>query len=378
MNEIIISFIVIFICLFLLWIFGYINKKNKIKKLSEYSFINSPTKILNEEDHVTCFLCLRNHDFLSGQMNGMISLYNHKDFSNIFLIIEHCEPITSLSELNDGSILTSSADGTLKKIKLLINDDNSRNKNYLVEFVFYTNKEFIFKSIQIKNSDDIISSNIAKELILWKKTLNEIELYKVNKILLRDEYAQDILQVNDNTLITNGESIQCWDINNYKPIKKLKYSTKGSSSIYKINEILTGIFLKNKGDILIFNNNDLHEVKIINLTKFSLTSLKSLTNKTILVGIFDEQNKKSSINQYILNIKYNNAKKEKKIDFNKIEMIELNKETINSDEDDFYFEGLNWLRINTIEEIENYVILGIGGQEKMKNYGRLIIFEKSK
>ena len=378
MNEIIISFIVIFICLFLLWIFGYINKKNKIKKLSEYSFINSPTKILNEEDHVTCFLCLRNHDFLSGQMNGMISLYNHKDFSNIFLIIEHCEPITSLSELNDGSILTSSADGTLKKIKLLINDDNSRNKNYLVEFVFYTYKEFIFKSIQIKNSDDIISSNIAKELILWKKTLNEIELYKVNKILLRDEYVQDILQVNDNILITSGESVQCWDINNYKPIKKLKYSTKGSSSIYKINEILTGIFLKNKGDILIFNNNDLHEVKIINLTKFSLTSLKSLTNKTILVGIFDEQNKKSSINQYMINIENNNSEEEKQIDFNNIEMIELKKETINYVEDDFYFEGLNWSRINTIEEIENYVILGIGGQEKMKNYGRLIIFEKSK
>jgi hypothetical protein len=121
----------------------------------------------------------------------------------------------------------------------------------VVEFVFYTNKEFILKSIQIKNSDDIISSNIAKELILWKKTQNEIELYKVNKILLRDEYAQDILQVNDNTLITSGESIQCWDINNYKPIKKLKYSTKGSNSIYILNKELTGIFLKNKGSILI-------------------------------------------------------------------------------------------------------------------------------
>ena len=158
----------------------------------------------------------------------------------------------------------------------------------------------------------------------------------------------------------------------------MKYSTKGSNSIYILNEELTGIFLKNKGSILIINNNDLIDVKAINLTNFSLTSLKSLTNKTILVGIFDEQNKKSSINQYILNIKYNNAKKEKAMDFNKIGLIELKKETINSDEDDFYFEGLNWARINTIDEIDNYVILGLGGQEKMKNYGRLIIFEKSK
>ena len=36
------------------------------------------------------------------------------------LIIEFCEPITSLSELNDGTILVSSAEGILKKIKLLI------------------------------------------------------------------------------------------------------------------------------------------------------------------------------------------------------------------------------------------------------------------
>ncbi len=59
--------------------------------------------------------------FLYGQMNGLISIYNNKKkflFYNI--IIEHCEPITSLSELNDNTILISSADGTLRKIRLLI------------------------------------------------------------------------------------------------------------------------------------------------------------------------------------------------------------------------------------------------------------------
>ena len=78
MNGIIVSFIIIILTLIILY---FINKrKNKYQKLSEYSFNNTPIKILKEEDHVTCFLCLKNYDFLSGQMNGMISLYRHKDF----------------------------------------------------------------------------------------------------------------------------------------------------------------------------------------------------------------------------------------------------------------------------------------------------------
>ena len=285
MNGIIVSFIIIISTLIILY---FINKrKNKYQKLSEYSFNNTPIKILKEEDHVTCFLFLKNGDFLTGQMNGMISLYQ-KDFKFLALIIEHCEPITSLSELNDGTILTSSAEGILKKIRLLTNDndDNSRKNKYLVEFVFDKNREFIFKSVQIKNSDDILSSNIAKELILWKKTQNEDELYKVNKILLKNEYIRDIFQINENIFITSGESLQCWDIKNYESIKKLNYNCKGNNSIYKLSDELTGIFLKAKGNILIFNNNDLIGLKIINLTKYSLSSLKLLNNKVILINIY--------------------------------------------------------------------------------------------
>ena len=374
MNGIIVSFIIIILTLIILY---FINKrKNKYQKLSEYSFNNTPIKILKEEDHVTCFLFLKNGDFLTGQMNGMISLYQ-KDFKFLALIIEHCEPITSLSELNDGTILTSSAEGILKKIKLLTNDndndDNSRKNKYLVEFVFDKNREFIFKSIQIKNSDDILSSNIAKELILWKKTQNEDELYKFNKILLKNEYIRDIFQINENIFITSGESLQCWDIKNYESIKKLNYESKGNNSIYKLSQVFTGIFLKNYGDILIFNNKDLIGEKIINLSKFSLTSLKLLTNNTILVGIFDEKDKKSFINQYILEINKEKIKDEK----GKINMIKIKEEKINFTGDDFYFNEFNWSRINTIDEIDNLVFLGIGGQEKTRNFGKLMIFQKN-
>ena len=378
MNEIIITFIIISICLILFWILDYFNKKNKLNKLSKYSFNNIPKKILKEEDHVTCLLCLKNGYILSGQMNGMISVYNLKDLKPIVLIIEHCEPISSLYELNDGTILTSSADGVLIKIKLFLNEDNSRTKKYLVEFVFYTNKEFIFKSIQMNNSDDILSCSISKELILWKKNENDFELYKVHKILLKDEIVWDIFQINKNIFITSGESIQCWDIKNYESIKKLNYNCKGNNSIYKLSDELTGIFLKAKGNILIFNNDDLIGIKIINLTEYSLSSLKLLNNKVIIVGIFDEKNKQSYINQYILNKEYQQLAKEQKNDSNKLEMIKIKSEEVNFADDDYYFKEFNWSRINAIEQMNDFVFLGIGGQENMKNIGKLIIFQENK
>ena len=112
MNEFIISFMIISLFALIFWIIEYINKKRKLKNLSDYSFSNSPHKILKEEDHVICFLFLKNGYFLSGQMNGMISVYNYKDFSIFALILEHCEPITSLFEMNDGKILTTELTST--------------------------------------------------------------------------------------------------------------------------------------------------------------------------------------------------------------------------------------------------------------------------
>ena len=376
MYDYIITFLIILIVFLILYIIGVINKKRKLRKLSHYTFSNSGYKILKEEDHVTCFLCLKNGDFASGQMNGLISLYNHSDFSLLELIIEHCAPVTSLTELNDGTILTSSADGTLKKIKLYINEQK-KNKRHLVEFVFYTNKEFIFKGIQIKNSDDILSCNITKELILWKKTVGEIELYKVNKIVLKNENVYDIFQINENVFITCGDCIRCWDVNNYEIIKKLNYCPKGNSSIYKLNQELTGIFLKTKGDILIFNNNDLIGIKVINLSNFSLTSLKSLINNTIILGIFDEKNHKSFVKQYLINIE-NENENEKKSLFNNIEIKEIKEEVINYDQEDIYFDEFNWLRINTIEQLNDFIIIGTGGKYNVKNIGNLMIFEKNK
>ena len=370
MDGIILSFLIIgiSIILYIILNYSYDKEKDKIKKiLSElniknlYSFNKSPFKILKEEDHVTSFLCLKNKDFLSGQMNGMISYYNGKTYHAIILIYEHCAPITSLFQLHDGTILTSSADGTMKKIRILLNNNNENNKKYLIEFVFYTNQEFIFKSIQLKNNDDILSCNISRELILWKKNeKDDYPLYKVDKILLNNEYIRDILQINNEIFLTCGESLQCWNTN-YELIKKLLYNCKGNNSLYKINDEYSGILLEKDGNILLFNNKTLSETKILNLTSFSLTCIKELPNQIIIIGIFDAKNKKSIISQYILN----NKKRSNEDKNNEPALINLKTE---------YVDG-NWQRINIIDEIDDKIFLGFGGEKDNKYFGQIIIFD---
>ena len=381
MNEIIATIIIITICLIIMWLFNFLNKNSNSNDSSKYAFNNRPEKIYQEEDHVTCILCTKNGYILSGQMNGMIAVYDSKDLSPLTLIVELCEPVSSLFELNDGTILAASAEGVLFKIRLFINEENTRNKGkkYLVEYVFYTNKEFIFKSIQIKNSDDILSCNITNELILWKKNENEndIELYKVHKILLKDEVVWDIFQINDNNFLTSGETLQCWDIKKYESIKKMKYVCKGTNSIYKLSDELTGIILRSKGNILIFNNNDLTDVKVINLSEFSLSTLKLLSNDIIVVGIFDEDTKQSFINQYRFNIETEQITEEKPKDFKQLEMILIKTSEFNCTNNITSKES-NWSRINAIEQTDDHVIFGIGGQENKKEIGRLIIYQKNK
>ena len=371
MEEIIISLIIVTISIILLYI---INKVYNIKgkkgilsglNINLISFNKNPFKILSEEDHVTCFLCLKNKDFLSGQMNGMISYYNGKTYKAVILIIEHCEPVTSLFQLNDETILTSSADGTMKKIKILLNNKN--RKKYLVEFVFYTNKEFIFKSIQIKNSEDIISCNISKELLLWKKNPNnDNPLFKVEKILLNNEYIRDILQINELYFITGGESLQCWNCHNYENMKRLSYNCKGNNSLYRINDKYCGILLQKDGDILLFNNKTLSEIKIFNITDYTITCMKYLSNNVLVFGIFDNKNKKSEINQFIIENKNENN--------NEIKLMKMTSEIIENNQGD---SGKNWQRINIIDEIGDKIFLGVGGEINKKYFGQIIIFEKT-
>ena len=59
-------------------------------------------------------------------------------------------------------------------------------------------------------------------------------------------------------------------------------------------------------------------------------------------------------------------------------MIKIKSEEVNFVDDDYYFKEFNWSRVNAIEQMNDFVFLGIGGQENMKNTGKLIIFQENK
>lgn len=112
--------------------------------------------------------------------------------------------------------------------------------------------------------------------------------------------------------------------------------------------------MQNDGNILLFDNHELNGVKIIQLSNYTLTCLKSLNNNILLIGFFDINYKKSFINEYI---------------FDGME-LKLSKEDIYRDD----CSKPNWNRINLIEEFDNNIILGIGGEEKFKKYWKIIDF----
>ena len=130
-------------------------------------------------------------------------------------------------------------------------------------------------------------------------------------------------------------------------------------------------------ELIWLNNNNLIDEKIINLSEYSLSTLKLLSNNIIVVGIFDEENKRSFINQYRFNIETQKLVTEKTKDFKQLEIILIKTSEFNCTNNIISKES-NWSRINAIEQTDDHVIFGIGGQENKKEIGKLIIYQKNK
>ena len=92
-----------------------------------------------------------------------------------------------------------------------------------------------------------------------------------------------------------------------------------------------------------------------------MTCIKELPNQIIIIGIFDAKNKKSFISQCILN----NKKISNEDKNNEPAIINLKTE---------YVDG-NWQRINIIDEIDDKIFLGFGGEKDNKYFGQIIIFD---
>ena len=89
--------------------------------------------------------------------------------------------------------------------------------------------------------------------------------------------------------------------------------------------------------------------------------MKYLSNSVLVLGIYDSQSKKNIINQYII-----------KNENNEIKLIEIISENIGNNNKK---SEKNWERINVIEEVENKIYIGFGGEENEKFFGKIMIFD---
>ena len=306
---------------------------------------------IRELDNSVCSLVeLDVNHFVCGFLYGEIDIYDTNELSCLLTINEHKARVNYLFLLKDKCILSSSFDNTMKKIKFLEN-----SKTYVVEFVFSSYENIIYKGIELVNNE-IVSISFGGQISFWNKVSNKSYIkhkeYKVN-----DEEIYDMLELIDNELvISTDESLKFFDILTYKnthTINDMKFAHK-NNNMTQINMDILGVLLKNEVGLI-----NIHTKQILNKISLNEKSIPeiilSMNDKTVLVGLtvnnFDGNENKIILKQFEL------------VDDNLIVAIEKEENKKKKGNNDY-------LRITSLIELTNGVIVfGTSGFEDYKLSG---------
>ena len=240
---------------------NYISN-NRISSTNNFLFaekINS-MKINNG---ISCIQEITSEIFCVGDLIGEIKIFELSKYKNLQNIKEHNDKINSLFLLYDGTILSSSNDHTMKKIKLI-----NQYKDYCIQFIFTGYENYIIKGIELHKGHKILSCSLDEILCLWEleDNLSRIgdtdENYVNNLKFNKGEKVMDLLEFNKDIFVTiSDKNIKFWDTENISVIKTIN-NLKGNcinNSLCKLNdEILT----------VMFN----HEIQIINVKNYEIVN----------------------------------------------------------------------------------------------------------
>ncbi len=342
------------------------NSKKKIKGDSKTKFklirdknVNmfkpdsSNLKIKESNNTVCCILEIKEKIFAIGFLLGEIDVYDVNYLNCLFTIFEHKSRVSNMFLLQDKSILTSSFDYTMKKIK--INSNNS----YVVEFVFYASRNYIYKGIELINSD-IISISFKGNINIFKKQQqNHYKHYKEHEIANEEIYNVIELIPNKELAFSTDECLRFFSIDTYQNIGNvhLLEFAKGNNMVH-FNKKLLAVLLK-------------HEIGLVNIeerqcvAKCSLGNLGKpecicyLKDNSILVGISNNkyENIQFSFKQYFVKM-------------NKLKLISERIEDIHKKNKDDY------CRITSLIELKNRILVyGTAGLEDYKLVGNISIID---
>ena len=259
-------------------------ENKKIQRSNSFDIINyvsefEITKKVNSmkfDIGISCLLELSNIAFAAGNLNGDIKIIDRSTFKEIQTIKEHTGTINSLIKLKDGSILSVSADKSMKKIIL--------SENYLyytVEFIFDGYDNYVIKAIELSNKK-IISCSWDNLLFLWEEKNNTyINSLKFNE----NQRVEDILEISKNKFCSLSENeLKIWDSNTLGQLHsiKLQRGITSNNSLCKVNdEILISIFYNaiHLIDLVNFNL-----INTINMDQGNLSCITKLNDGSILIA----------------------------------------------------------------------------------------------
>ncbi len=328
-------------------------KLNRDKNVNVFKPQSSNLKIKESNNTVCCILEVKDSIFAIGFLLGEIDVYDVNYLNCLFTIFEHKSRVSNMFLLQDKSILTSSFDYTMKKIK--INSNNS----YVVEFIFYPSRNYIYKAIELINSD-IISISFKGNINIFKKQkINLYTSYKEHEIANEEIYNVIELIPNKELAFSTDECLRFFSIDTYQNIgnvHKLEFA-KGNNMIH-FNKKLLAVLLK-------------HEIGLVNIAERQCVAKCSLGNlgKPECICYL----KDNSILVGISNNKYENIQflfKQYFVKMNKLKLISEKIEEFHKKKKDDY------CRITALVELNNRIVVyGTAGFEEYKLVGNISIID---
>ena len=369
------------------------NPSTKKDKNNRIYSINIPN------DQVCCLLSLNNNEFLGvGFTSGSIKIFDQTHFNKKLEINEHIGAVYSLYETEIKNILSSSADKTIKLIKIFDN----YNK-YKILYIFKGHKSSVFKAIELSNKQ-IISCSDDSTMILWGQknendatnsflsnndsvpiesivnnlNSNDYGYYNsftyssaILKIINTNEIVYDILQINDELLVTSTVYgfVKFWNIFNAincYTIKNIQCSDS-HNNLCLINRRLIGVLLNEKYGFALIDVNKKEIIKKIMVSdnlEIKLSSILVIYNNIIVIGGQNILNNKK--NQIIYKFYKVSKGENKKTSIKLINTHCKNKHKRSIDDD-------IWLN-DMIEGKNHSIINGFRGSYLNEDYGQIDIF----
>ena len=251
------------------------NKENKINQNNNINNFNislkNPIHILDyHSGSIYCLSVLNDGRLISGSADNSIIIYNKITYQPDLIIKEHKSTVRCITQLSSGILASCSSDNTIKLFNI-----KGNNYDILQTLNYHTN--FVNNIIELKNKY-LVSCSSDKSIIFYLKD-NNTKYTKDYKITTNGT-CFCINQIKENELCYselinndfNNNNICFYDINK----KKIK------SSISNISKSWYSPFIMISKELLFISGEN--KISIININKYKLIRVIEVPNSSWING----------------------------------------------------------------------------------------------